>query len=433
MALTSPHYPPKVRRTALLLAVLAALVLAAEAAAAPGVKFGIQDDAWLNGGSLESRLKTLDRLGPDVVRYTLRWDRVARRRPKRALNPNDKAYEWQTADAVLRGLRKHHVAALVTLYGSPRWANGHRAPNVVPLGKWTLASFAVAAAKRYPWVRMWEIWNEPNLRTFLRPNSPSVYVRRLLNPTYAALHSLRRGMRVAGGATSPRRTPSGLGPVPFMRGMRSAHARLDAYSHHPYPVSRFETPSNANCRYCKGVLTLARLPDLLKEVRRDFGRKRIWLTEYGYQTNPPDRHLGVSRSLQAKYLAQAAYIAYRAPSVGLLIHFLVRDERMSGRWQSGLVTTSGTHKPAFQAFAFPILQLSRSGSRTVLWGQDRPGLGRQRYVLERAVGGRWRGVEGSKLTSQRGYVRRVVRAGRGARFRFRDVNTRVTSLALIVR
>src|SRR3954452_3281990 len=108
------------RGRALLLAAATSLLVPNVAAAAPGIKFGIQDDAWLSGGSVEARLQTLDRLGPDVVRYTLRWDQVARKRPARAVNPNDKAYDWSAADAVLRGLRKHHIAALVTLYGSPR-------------------------------------------------------------------------------------------------------------------------------------------------------------------------------------------------------------------------------------------------------------------------------------------------------------------------
>jgi hypothetical protein len=421
------------RRFALLTA--AVLALPGAATASPGIRFGIQDDAWLGGRgpALESRLEVLDRLGPDVVRYTLRWERVARKRPSRAANPRDKAYDWSGPDAVLRGLRKHHIAALVTLYGSPRWANGRRGPNVVPRNKWTLASFATAAAKRYPWVRMWEVWNEPNLQTFLRPNSPSLYVRRLLNPTYAALHSVRRGIRVAGGATSPRHTPTGLGPVQFMRGMGAAHARLDAYSHHPYPVSRFESPSRVNCRYCTGVLTLARLPDLIREVRRDFGDKRIWLTEYGYQSNPPDQALGVSRTLQARYLAQAAYLAYKSPPVDLLIHFIVRDEQKIGRWQSGLFTVGGAQKPAFQAFAIPLVQLSRIGMQTVVWGQVRPGLGRQRYLLQVAVHGRWRTAGGARWTSTRGYFQRVVRAGRNSRIRVVATRDRERSLTLVVR
>jgi hypothetical protein len=421
-------------RRALILAALAgALAAPASAAAAPGITFGIQDDAWLHSSPLETRLKTLDRLGPDVVRFTVRWDQVARKRPARATNPNDKAYDWQGSDAILRGLRAHHIAVLVTLYGAPRWANGHHGPNVMPRSKWTFSAFAVAVAKRYPWIRRWEIWNEPNLRTFLRPNSPRLYVQRLLNPTVAALHRVRRGMTVAGGATSPRRTPSGMGPIQFMRGMRAAHARLDVYSHHPYPVSRLETPSSANCRYCTGILTMARLPDLLKEVRRDFGGRHVWLTEYGYQTNPPDRYLGVSRALQAKYLAQASYLARKAPRVDLLIHFLVKDERTAGRWQSGLMTFRGAQKPSFWSFSIPLLQVSRHGSRTVLWGQVRAGQGRQRYVLQRAVGRRWRSIGGSRLTSSRGYFQRVVDAAPGTRFRVRNLSDRSASLSLRVR
>ena len=51
---------------------------------------------------------------------------------------------------------------------------------------------------------------------------------------------------------------------------------------------------------------MATVDRLVREVGRAFGRKRLWLTEYGYQTNPPDRYLGVSAALQARYLADAA-------------------------------------------------------------------------------------------------------------------------------
>ncbi len=58
----------------LLVACALAVALGSERAdAAPGVKFGIQDDAWLEHGpgTLSSRVATLDRLGLDVVRVTL--------------------------------------------------------------------------------------------------------------------------------------------------------------------------------------------------------------------------------------------------------------------------------------------------------------------------------------------------------------------------
>jgi hypothetical protein len=389
-----------------------------------------------SGPSLEAKIATLDRLGVKLVRYTLDWRQIARRKPRRAINPNDPAYDWTRTDAVLKGLHKHRIAVLVTLYGTPSWANRGRAANVIPKSKYSLAAFASAAARRYPWLRLWEVWNEPNLRASLRPNSPKLYVRRLLNPTYAVLHALRRSNRVAGGATSPRPTPSGMSPVAFMRGMRKAHARLDAYSHHPYPVTLGERPSGfarGVCRYCKGILTLANLPVLLREVRRDFGHKRIWLTEYGYQTNPPDRRRGVSPGAQARYVSHAALRARKARYVDILIHFIVKDEPQLSGWQSGFLTRFGAIKPAFSAFMLPLAQVSRHGMRTTLWGQVRPRSGRQLYKLQRYARGRWASVGGYRFTNARGSFVRVVRARVGARFRIYSPADKATSRVIRIR
>ena len=59
-------------------------------------------------------------------------------------------------------------------------------------------------------------------------------------------------------------------------------------------------------------------------MKRDFGPKRIWLTEYGYETNPPDPN-GVSWAAQAKFVAEAAERAAAAPYVDLLVQFMLQD------------------------------------------------------------------------------------------------------------
>jgi hypothetical protein len=199
--------------------------------------------------------------------------------------------------------------------------------------------------------------------------------------------------------------------------MAAAHARLDAYAHNPYPLERRETPVSGGCGHCTTV-TLATIGRLLAAVRRDFGtRTRIWLTEYGYQTNPPDRFLGVSYAAQARYLSEAALRAYELPRVDVLVHYLVRDEPDVGRWQSGLLTIRNAAKPAYAAFRFPLAERSRAGRRTVLWGQVRPGSGRRRYRLQREAGGTWSSVGGTAVTSPRGYLTRAVSAAPGTRFR----------------
>jgi hypothetical protein len=224
-----------------------------------------------------------------------------------------------------------------------------------------------------------------------------------------------------------------VAPVDWITGMRAAHARLDAYAHNPYPLDpRRETPWGGGCSSCK-TLTMATLDRLVTEVDRNFGPKRIWLTEYGYQTNPPDRLLGVSKSLQARYLAEASLRAYVTPRVDMLIQFLVQDEPILGRWQSGLLTVDGTPKPSFYAFSLPLSQVSRRGDRTVLWGQVRPRFGAQVYRLEVQRAGRWTWAGAAARTSAGGFFQRVVQAGAGARFRIWSPRDRAYSPVLVVR
>jgi hypothetical protein len=341
--------------------VVGALALASSAAASPSLQVGIHDDAWLayGPGTLAERLDQLDDLGVSVVRFNLRWNDIAATKPRRARDHADPAYRWNAADDVLRGLRAHGIGAIVGLVGTPRWANGGRAANWAPARGAYFATFARAAASRYPWVRRWLVWNEPNQRRWLRPTSASVYVQKLLNPAYAAIKAVIPGAKVAGGVTAPRAGAGGVSPMDWIRGMRAARARLDAYAHHPYPLSRFESPSAGGCRQraCTTV-TLATIDRLLAEVSRQFGAKRIWLTEYGYQTNPPDR-LGVPESQHARYLREAINRARRLPRVDVLVQFLYRDEPDPARWQSGLLRTDGTPKPALAVFRRTLQLLRR--------------------------------------------------------------------------
>ncbi len=88
----------------------------------------------------------------------------------------------------------------------------------------------------------------------------------------------------------------------------------------------------------------------MKELTRLYGPKKLWITEYGYQTKPPDSHFGVSWALQARYLTQAFAIARANSRISLMLWFLVRDEPDLSGWQSGLITVTGKKKPAFTAF-----------------------------------------------------------------------------------
>ena len=398
------------RLVATMIAAVVAAAAASTAATAPKVAYGLQDDAWIQfgPGTIESRIETLRALGIHVVRLTVRWDQV---------ETEQGTFDWTSTDAVLGPLEQAGIEPVVTLYGTPGWANGVRPPNVAPTRGADFAEFAAAIAERYPSVHKWTIWNEPNQRRWLSSASPVEYVTRLLNPAYAAIHDVSPSSRVAGGVTAPRGGAGGTSPVSFIRGMGRAGARLDAYAHHPYALSPSETPWSGGCAHCQ-TITMSTIGRLVTETQNAFGRPvRLWLTELGYQSNPPDRIAGVPLQTQATYVAAAAYRAWLTPRVDLLVQYLYRDEPGTDRWQSGVETRAGLAKPALGAVSKPLAEVARRGSTTTVWGLIRPGSGARAYRLQRLGEGGWITVGGVQRTKADGTLRRVVQAGVGVKLR----------------
>jgi hypothetical protein len=419
-----------------LLVVVAAGLGATSARASHGVQYGIQDDAWLQygPGTLDQRLATFKRLGVPLVRFTLHWNQIAVRRPKHPDSPRDPAYHWHDADRVLRGLRRYKLTPVLTLVGTPAWANNGRAPNFAPPHQRDFRAFAKAAATHYPWVRYWLIWNEPNKRLWLRPTKAAVYVTQLLNPGYEGIHAVLPHARVAGGVTAPRGGLGGVAPVTWVHGMALAHAELDAYAHHPYPSSPGETPSSGGCKNCPSI-TMATIRKLLILVRRYFGPKPVWLTEYGYQTKPPDPYLGVPPKKQATLLNLAAMRVWRLPRVTMLIQYLYQDEPQLSRFQTGLVYVDGQPKPSLQGFKLPFAQMNRQGFDVQVWGQIRGGRPKHRkpYELQILKKNAWVPIAGIRTTNNDGFFVRTIRLKPGALLRVWSPRQRRYSLQLRVR
>jgi hypothetical protein len=375
-----------IRFGAVLLAVLGAAVVAATAQASRFMRVGIYDEAQTLYGPVDKTFATFKQLHVQEVRLNLYWGGrygVAASRPVHATNPADPAYHWVLYDRTVNFAAQNGVHVLFSIYGTPRWANGGRAANVAPTRPTDLRNFAFAVARRYsgtypgadgrilPAVRDWLAWNEPNNPLFLVPQfrktaagwtiQSAVDYAKICNAVYSGVHAtLAPGERVGCGVTSPRGNnnpnsarPS-VSPLAFVRAVKKAGLKtFDAWAHHPYyagpsdqpttkPVTAKGTPSTA--------VTLGNIGDLIREVTQLYGNKRIWITEYGYQTNPPDALFGVTYAKQAGYLTQAFAIARRNPRIDMMLWFLLKDEPSLGGWQSGLETVGGKHKPAYAAF-----------------------------------------------------------------------------------
>ena len=371
------------RKQLILAAVVALLAGLAAPSAKPsrGLIVGIFDEQATIGDP-DWAFPQYDSLGVEALRVNLYWggaSGVARkRRPANAVNPADPAYDWSVYDAMVKRSKENGIRVVFSILWTPGWAGP--AKNRAPRKMRDLRNFAYAAAKRYsgsfrpstdgpplPAVRLWLAWNEPNNPVFLKPQfvkiarrkyrlaSPGIYAK-MCNSIWSGVHLTGLGgEKVACGATAPRGNNSGtlprasLSPLPFLRGMKRAHARFDVYAHHPY----YQHPNEPPNKPPPGprAITLGNINELIAELTRLYGNKRLWITEYGYQTNPPDRYFGISWAKQARYVRTAFAVARANPRIDMMIWFLIKDEsRIPNGWQSGFYTASGRRKPSWLAF-----------------------------------------------------------------------------------
>jgi hypothetical protein len=373
---------------ALAVAALALLATSSTAAGSRFIKTGIFDDGLILYNDPAYVFPLLASAKTQTLRVNLWWGgrqvAVANERPRAAADPRDEAYHWETYDRTVFYASSLRIGVLFSIIGTPSWANGGKGWNAAPTRPADLQAFARAAARRYngtflardgrtiPRVQFWLVWNEPNNPIFLRPQyaraggrwvaqSPKDYAR-MCNAVVRGIKSVRGSGKVGCGATGPRgnNRPGGLrpsiAPVAFLRGMRQAGATgFDAYAHHPYYGGRSETPLTPPPQGKQGnaptAVTLGNFSALVKELTRLYGNKRIWITEYGYQTTPQDRLLGVTYRQQAAYLTQAYRYARLHPRIDLFLWFLMRDDTSPQGWQSGLVTAAGKRKPSFAVFS----------------------------------------------------------------------------------
>jgi hypothetical protein len=367
-------------RFATIAAIVAAVVLVPSAGASTWLQLGLVDTQEALGDQARFG-RSLQNLRPQVVRIMLAWGGqygVARERPDHGTDPEDPAYEWGPYDQAVLTAHARGVSVLFTIFGTPWWANGGRDQNVAPQNFRRLEEFAFAAASRYsglyrrpdgvvlPRVSLWTAWNEPNIPLGLKLQWRRIGGRwviqsardyaRICNSIYDGIHlTLLRGEKVACGVTTARgnnapktRRPS-VAPIGFIRAMKAAGLRdMDAYAHHPYSGDPRREPG-AKPRNPKAI-TLGNISKLIAEVNRLYGPTPIWLTEYGYETSPPDKVFGVTWATQAFYLRDAYGIARRNPHIEMLLWFLARDEERAIGWQSGLVSATGTRKPSYFEF-----------------------------------------------------------------------------------
>jgi Cellulase (glycosyl hydrolase family 5) len=428
----------------------------------------VQDDALLihrPPAEVTRTARRLRDLGADRVRLTAGWSALApsQRSVKRpafdATKPDQyQAGPFRALDSAIKSAAATGLKVQVDLaFWAPRWAVARGVsrssrqrwrPDAVEFGR-----FAEAVARRYngdfadptskkgkrlPAVRLWTTWNEPNHPTFLLPQSertrsgrwrdvvPHVY-RAMHEAAYGAIKRVNpQNMVLVGGLSSRGAVRPGptrnIPPLRFLREMACVDNRLrplrdpacrdyhpiqaDGFAYHPYS---FEAPPSVpyggpDTVHLADLDRLSALLDELHKRGRITNALALYLTEFGYESNPPDTGRGVPPEVQSRYLSQSALLAWRNPNTRMFAQFLLQDMADPKNYQTGLLYPDGRDKPALQAFKLPFWPEAResNGQSFVLaWGQVRPGSGPQSVALEAQRGdGSWHTIPSLPATSK---------------------------------
>lgn len=295
-------------------------------------------------------------LGVDTYQVTLSFATTAPERPASPGDPNDPAYRWPPSlDQAVAATAASGINMAVLVTNSPGWANGGRSELHAP-DPAAFASFMAAASKRYPSVRRWMIWGEPNRADRFLPNEtnspvgPRTYAR-ILDAAYGALKAVSPSNIVIGGMTW---TGGDVKPAPFMKFMRLPNGRpprLDWFGHNPFP---FRFPNLRELAIRDGWRDVSDLDVFSRQLRRTYGpRAKFWLSEFLVLSDKPSDQflLFVSQAEQARWLRASYEIADSLDSVAGLGWLALLDEperRLSSNW--GLLTAGGAPKPAYSAF-----------------------------------------------------------------------------------
>ena len=335
---------------------------------------------------------------------------------------------------------------------------------VEAVGRRYSGSWHDTRGRRIPRVSEWGVWNEPNWRNWLNPfhldvagiqqmSQPRFY-RGLVNAAWKGLaatghrqDTILIGETANVGTVTPLRFVQDLyclgptyqplnGTAAVAAGCPAVPDRstfvaqnpglfhMTGFAHHPYgfdiPPDR---PSPAPTEVA--LFNIGQLERVLNGVFGAYGQSRaggipIYLSEWGYVTNPPNPAYHTSLAEQAAWLNQGEYMMWREPFVKALAQFLLVDvpsphsaSPKSLAWRhaftTGLVFSNGTPKPALAAYRIPIwLPQAVSGPRVAVWGQLRPAnhSGAQKGVIDFQPSGSagWRRLATVQTTSPEGFV-----------------------------
>jgi hypothetical protein len=407
-----------------LLALVAVLAAPAVADASPRQLSLMQDDAELfaeqSHHDAAAAMREMRDIGVDVLRTNVLFYRVYRSFNDRVKpggfdtsNPDEPLYNWAPTDRIVDLARQYGIRVMLTISGpGPHWASQQpRRCRTGRLCTWKpspqeFGAFAAAVAKRYQGKVDWySLYNEPNLTTWITPQVKrtkfgrvelsAVYYRKLWLAGYGAIrrndpaarNRVLFGEMAAIGAPIPKLYAAlclDADGRPFRGRMRRLHqcggriARLNigGWAIHPYNQGGLGSPRRKT--RSKTALPQQYMPRLHRLMKRAAARRRvrpgrgIYVTEFGYQTRPPDRISNITPRRQAQYINESDRLFFGDRRIKTVAQYQLVDVPDPRQYNSGLRFADGRAKPALAAYRLPLVVTRKRGNRVEVWGQVRP-------------------------------------------------------------
>ena len=435
-----------------LLTTLAALLAPASASAASNQLSLIQDDREFLGGTgenLDSAAAELKNLGVDILRTNVNYNKIYRTPKDRkkpadfvTSDPTNSHYDWSATDRLVALAKRNNVRILMTVTGpgpffsSEKPSKCRKLPCTYKPKTSEFEQFAAAVAKRYRGqADYYAIWNEPNIgKTWLTPrfekrrgvgtiDYAAAKYRQLYLAGYKSIakYDPARKNRVLFGETAA------IGsPLPFIRAalcldsagrpFRGARARATGcrgrvkkintlgFAIHPYNQGGNGTPRSKS--RTKTSLSIAYMPRIHRLIKGAAARKRIsggrsvYVTEFGFQSRPPDSISNVNPREQAQYINESDRLLYGDPRVKWVGQYELTDVPQKDQFNSGLRFVGGKRKPAYAAYRMPIVVTRRSANSVEVYGQSRPGGSATVAIQSQAAGKSFTTVRNVRTNAQ---------------------------------
>jgi polysaccharide biosynthesis protein PslG len=301
--------------------------------------------------------------GVRMLRVPLVWASIQPRRPPNSL-------QWGATDRLVGDLAARGIRPFPFVYGSPGWVA--KKPKQPPLGSPTKVrawrTFLTGLVDRYGpggayWhggyqhdhpgarakpITAWEIWNEPNLRSFFPQRSPARTYAKLVKVSHDAITAADPRARIVLAGVVGYAEPTAWAFLRKLYAVKRIKRYFDVAAVHPYSA------------------TIGQFRTIVGNVRRVLkahhdGATALWLTEVGWGSAHHTRRepLNKGRRGQKRMLQRSFNLVLHKRKrwhVGRLFWFDWRDPIPGTHGSchfcdsSGLLRHNHEPKPSYRAF-----------------------------------------------------------------------------------